>query len=222
MADKNAKLKNTAGDYVFPVTPLRNVILSTGAAIDVSGNTIGCAIAVAGTTATAVAGVVKPNGTHFTTDDTGFLSPKIATTSALGVCKFSSTYFTVSSGSVSPKTASTSQKGVVQLATTLEATSGTDTTKAVTPAGLKAALDASGGGGGGSGGSVSISLNDLSDVTNSDVIMNPYSDPDVNFILIYNPDTKKWQPSNWLSRLFAYLGSAMNSIGAPFDSNDIS
>ena len=52
--------------------------------------------------------------------------------------------------------------------------------------------------------------------------MNPYSDPDVNFILIYNPDTKQWQPSNWLSRLFAYLGSALNSIGTPFDSNDIS
>ena len=63
-----------------------------------------------------------------------------------GPCKFSSTYFTVSSGSVSPKVASTSQKGVVQLATTAEATTGTNTEKAVTPAGLQAALDASGNG----------------------------------------------------------------------------
>ena len=124
MADKNIKLKNQSGDYVFPMTKLSNVTLTLGPALRISGNTIGCTLAVAGTTATAVAGVVKPDSTHFTTDENGFLSPKIATTSALGVCKFSSTYFSVSSGSVSPKTASTSQKGVVQLATNSEATEG--------------------------------------------------------------------------------------------------
>ena len=215
MADKNVKLKAPSGDYVFPLTKLANVTLTLGPAINVSGNTIGCSIAVSGTTATAKAGVVKPNGTHFTVDANGFMTPKTATTSALGVCKFSSTYFTVSSGNVTPKTASTSQKGVVQLATTSEATSGTDTTKAVTPAGLKAALDASGGGG-------SFQLNDLSDVVNSDVIMNPYSNPSAHFVLLYNPATKKWQPSNWLERFFSHLGSGMSSIGAPFDSGDIS
>ena len=215
MADKNIKLKTPSGDYVFPMTKLANVTLTLGPALRISGNTIGCAIAVAGTTTTAVPGVVKPNGTHFTVDANGFLSPKTASTSALGVCKFNSTYFSVSSGNVTPKAASTSQKGVVQLATTSEATTGTNTEKAVTPAGLKAALDASGGGG-------SFQLNDLSDVVNSDVLMNPYSDPSAHFILIYNPATRKWQPSNWLERFFSYLGSGMGSIGGPFDSNDIS
>ena len=214
MADKKIQIKTFSGDNAFPVTKLENITMTAGPGLQVSGNTIGCAIAVAGTTATATAGVVKPNSTYFSTDANGFLTPKTATTSALGVCKFSSTYFTVSSGSVSPKVASTSQKGVVQLATTAEATTGTNTEKAVTPAGLKAALDASGGS--------SIQLNDLSDVVNSDVIMNPYSDPSAHFILLYNPDTKKWQPSNWLERFFSYLGSAMGSIGGPFDSNDIS
>ncbi len=215
MADKKIQIKTLSGDNAFPVTKLENITLTAGPGLQVSGNTIGCAIAVAGTTATAVLGAVKPNSTHFTVDANGFLTPKTATTSALGVAKFSSTYFTVSSGNVTPKTASTSQKGVVQLATTTEATTGTDTRKAVTPAGLKAALDASGGGG-------SIQLNDLSDVVNSDTLMNPYSNPTDNFILIYNPSTKKWQPSNWLNRLFNHLGSAMGSIGTPFDSNDIS
>ena len=214
MADKKIQIKTFSGDNAFPVTKLENITMTAGPGLQVSGNTIGCAIAVAGTTATATAGVVKPNSTYFSTDANGFLTPKTATTSALGVCKFSSTYFTVSSGNVTPKTASTSQKGVVQLATTAEATTGTNTEKAVTPAGLKAALDASGGS--------SIQLNDLSDVVNSDVIMNPYSDPSAHFILLYNPDTKKWQPSNWLERFFSYLGSAMGSIGGPFDSNDIS
>lgn len=215
MAIKNVKLKNTAGDYVLPVTTLANVTITLGPALRISGNTIGCAIAVAGTTTTAVPGVVKPNSTHFTVDANGFLSPKTASTSALGVCKFNSTYFSVSSGSVTPKAASTSQKGVVQLATTSEATTGTNTEKAVTPAGLKAALDASGGGG-------SIQLNDLSDVVNSDALMNPYSNPSAHFVLLYNPATKKWQPSNWLERFFSHLGSAMGSIGGPFDANDIS
>lgn len=214
MADKNIKLKTPSGDYVYPLTKLANITVTLGPAIRISGNTLSCAIAVAGTTATAVPGVVKPNATHFTVDANGFLSPKTATTSALGVCKFSSTYFSVSSGNVTPKAASTSQKGVVQLATTSEATAGTDTGKAVTPAGLKAAIDASGGGG--------SQLNDLSDVVIQDSILNPYSNPTENFILIYNPATRKWQPSNWLSRFFNYLGSAMGSIGAPFDSNDLS
>ena len=134
---------------------------------------------------------------------------KTASTSVLGVCKFNSTYFTVSSGNVTPKAAGASQKGVVQLATAAEAVTGTNTSKAVTPAGLKAALQ-------------EIQLHNLSDVVNSEVIMNPNSNPTTNFILIYNPATKKWQPSNWLSRLFGYLGSAMGNIGTPFDSNDIS
>ena len=214
MADKKIQIKTFSGDNAFPVTKLENITMTAGPGLQVSGNTIGCAIAVAGTTATATAGVVKPNSTYFSTDANGFLTPKTATTSALGVCKFSSTYFTVSSGSVSPKVASTSQKGVVQLATTAEATTGTDATKAVTPAGLKAALDASGGS--------SIELNTLTDVVNSDDIMNPYSTLEDYCILIWNPNTRKWQPSNWIKRLFSYLGSAMGNIGAPFDSNDIS
>ena len=214
MADKKIQIKTFSGDNAFPVTKLENITMTAGPGLQVSGNTIGSAIAVAGTTATAVLGSVKPNGTHFTVDSNGFLTPKTATTSALGVCKFSSTYFTVSSGSVSPKVASTSQKGVVQLATTSEATTGTNTEKAVTPAGLKAALDASGNG--------SIELNTLTDVVNSDDIMNPYSTLEDYCILIWNPNTRKWQPSNWIKRLFSYLGSAMGSIGAPFDSNDIS
>ena len=102
----------------------------------------------------------------------------------------------------------------MQLATTAEATTGTNTEKAVTPAGLKAALDASGNG--------SIELNTLTDVVNSDDIMNPYSTLEDYCILIWNPSTRKWQPSNWIKRFFSYLGSAMGSIGAPFDSNDIS
>ena len=214
MADKKIQIKTFSGDNAFPVTKLENITMTAGPGLQVSGNTIGCAIAVAGTTATATAGVVKPNSTYFSTDANGFLTPKTATTSALGVCKFSSTYFTVSSGSVSPKVASTSQKGVVQLATTAEATTGTDATKAVTPAGLKAALDASGGS--------SIELNTLTDVVNSDDIMNPYSTLEDYCILIWNPNTRRWQPSNWIKRLFSYLGSAMGNIGAPFDSNDIS
>ena len=130
MADKKIQIKTFSGDNAFPVTKLENITMTAGPGLQVSGNTIGCAIAVAGTTATATAGVVKPNSTYFSTDANGFLTPKTATTSALGVCKFSSTYFTVSSGSVSPKVASTSQKGVVQLATTAEATTGTNTEKA--------------------------------------------------------------------------------------------
>ena len=39
-------------------------------------------------------------------------------------------------------TASTTTPGIVELATTTEATAGTDTARAVTPAGVKAALDA--------------------------------------------------------------------------------
>ena len=74
---------------------------------------------------------------------------------------------------------------------------------------------------GSSGSSGATELNGLSDVQNSDTIMNPYSNPTDNFILVYNPSTKKWQPSNWLNRLFNHLGSAMGSIGTPFDSNDI-
>ncbi len=108
MADKKIQIKTFSGDNAFPVTKLENITMTAGPGLQVSGNTIGCAIAVAGTTATATAGVVKPNSTYFSTDANGFLTPKTATTSALGVCKFSSTYFTVSSGSVSPKVASTS------------------------------------------------------------------------------------------------------------------
>ncbi len=61
---------------------------------------------------------------------------KISTTASNGVA------LAISSGtlSVSTTAASTSAKGTVQLATTTEATTGTDSSKAVTPAGVKAAL----------------------------------------------------------------------------------
>ena len=122
----------------------------------------------------------------------------------------------MSNGNVSAKTGSTAAAGILQLATTSEATTGTNTSKAVTPAGVAAAIaNAS------SGSNGATELNGLSDVQNSDTIMNPYSNPTDNFILVYNPSTKKWQPSNWLNRLFSYLGSGMSSIGTPFDSNDI-
>ena len=124
------------------MTKLSNVTLTLGPALRISGNTIGCAIAIAGTTATAVPGVVKPDSTFITVDANGFLSPKMASTATLGVCKFSSTYFTVSSGNVTPRAATLSRKGIVQLASTSEATIGTNTEKAVTPAGLRAALEA--------------------------------------------------------------------------------
>jgi hypothetical protein len=214
MANKNVKLKTPTGDYVFPVTPLANITISLGTAIEISGNTIGCKVAVAGTTATSQAGVIKPNSTHFTVDANGFMTPKTATTSALGVAKFSSTYFTVSSGSVTPKAASATAKGVVELATVDEAKAGTDTERAVTPAGLAAAIADAGTGG-------ASELNGLSDVQNSNVLMNPYSNPTDFFILVYNPTTKKWQPSNWLQRFISHLGSDINSIGTPFDQNDI-
>jgi hypothetical protein len=54
--------------------------------------------------------------------------------------------------------ATTSAQGIVELATTGEATTGTDTTRAVTPAGLAAAIAAAGGGGG------ATTLDGLSDV----------------------------------------------------------
>ena len=41
----------------------------------------------------------------------------------------------------SPPTATTTQRGIVELATTTETTTGTDTERTITPAGLKAALD---------------------------------------------------------------------------------
>lgn len=50
----------------------------------------------------------------------------------------------------STQNATTTQRGIVELATNTEAVTGTDTVRAVTPSGLKAAIDA--GGGGGSGG----------------------------------------------------------------------
>ena len=61
---------------------------------------------------------------------------KVTTTASNGVA------LAISSGtlSVSTTAASTSAKGTVQLATTTEASTGTDTSKAVTPAGVKAAL----------------------------------------------------------------------------------
>ena len=100
-------------NYVFPVTQLANVTITAGNGIDVSGNTVACTAAVAGREDTAEAGVVRPDSTFFVVDGTGFLTPK----------KGSST-----------------RAGVLQLATNDEAFIGTNTTKAVTPAGVKAAL----------------------------------------------------------------------------------
>ena len=241
---KTVKLKS-GENYVFSITQLANITITAGNGIDVSGNTVGCTAAVAGNDGTAEAGVVRPDSTFFVVDGTGFMTlkrasttragvarfngdyftvdcgivaPKIATTSQIGVAKFNSSYFTVSSGNVTPKTGTTSTAGILQLATTTEATTGTNTSKAVTPAGLAAALaNASSGSGSGD----ATDLNSLSDVQNSDLIMNPYNNPTDNYILVYNPSTKKWQPSNWLNRLFNHLGSAMSNIGTPFDSNDI-
>lgn len=243
---KTVKLKS-GENYVFSVTQLANITVTAGPGIDVSGNSISCTAAVAGNDGTAEAGVVRPDSTFFVVDGTGFMTmkrasttragvarfngdyftvdsgivaPKIASTSQIGVAKFNSSHFTVSNGNVSAKSGTTSNAGILQLATTTEATTGTNTSKAVTPAGLAAAIaNASSGSSGSSG---ATELNGLSDVQNSDTIMNPYSNPTDNFILVYNPSTKKWQPSNWLNRLFNHLGSAMGSIGTPFDSNDIS
>ena len=52
------------------------------------------------------------------------------------------------SGGSTPADASTTVKGIVELATTAETTTGTDTVRAVTPAGVKAAIDAIPSGGG--------------------------------------------------------------------------
>ena len=49
---------------------------------------------------------------------------------------------TAKAGNYTPPDASTTVKGIIELATTVDATTGTDTTRAVTPAGLKAAMDA--------------------------------------------------------------------------------
>ncbi|MBR4253908.1 MAG: hypothetical protein IKQ16_02345 [Lentisphaeria bacterium] len=197
MADKNVRLKTLSGDYVYPVTPLSNITLTTGPAISVSGNTIGCTIAAAGTTATAVAGVVKPDSTYFSVDQSGFMSPKKASTSALGVCKFNSTYFSVSSGVVSPKEAGTSQKGVVALATSQEALVGTNNEKAVTPAALHAAFSLP-------------MLVDVSAPSAGEIV--DYTGP---FILVFDTSAGKWRVSNILKRLL----QAAN-IGDPFDSSD--
>ncbi len=99
--------------YIFPVTQLSNVSITAGNGIDVSGNTVACTAAVAGNSGTAEAGVVRPDSTFFVVDGTGFLTAK----------KGSST-----------------RAGVLQLATDDEVFIGTNTTKAVTPAGVKAAL----------------------------------------------------------------------------------
>lgn len=53
---------------------------------------------------------------------------------------------TAKAGNYTPPDASTTVKGIVELATTAEATTGTDTTRAVTPAGVAAAIAGVGGG----------------------------------------------------------------------------
>lgn len=209
MADKKIRFKNASGNYYYPITKLSHVLITVGTGISVNGETLAATVAVAGTTATATAGVVKPSSTYFSTDANGFLTPKAATTSALGVAKFSSTYFTVSNGNVTPKAATESAKGVVELATNAEAAAGTDTSRAVTPKGLKTALDG-----------FTIDFTKLSDaaVDSESVSSYPYAD---YIMLVFDKQNGKWRPSNWLQRLITFFGSTISQIGVPFDGNDM-
>lgn len=92
---------------------------------------------------TALAGKAASSHTHATSQVTGLdtaLAGKAATSHAHATSDVTG-LDTALAGKASTAAATTSAAGLVELATTTEATTGTDTTRAVTPAGLKAVAD---------------------------------------------------------------------------------
>lgn len=124
--------------------------VSNGVALAVSSGTISISTTLASDSAfgTVKVSTTASNGVALAISS-GVLSVSTtqASTSAFGTVKVSTTAsngvaLAINSGvvSVSTTAASTSARGTVQLATTTEASTGIEDTKAVTPAGVKAAL----------------------------------------------------------------------------------
>lgn len=89
--------------------------------------------------ATAIATDIKQHRTWMTGSSSGTLASLTTTDKTSLIAAINETK---AGNSGSPPDASESVKGIVELATTTEATTGTDTVRAVTPAGVKAAVDA--------------------------------------------------------------------------------
>lgn len=123
---------------------------SNGVALAVSSGTISISTTLASDSAfgTVKISTTASNGVSLAiSNGVVSASASVASTSAFGTVKVSTTAsngvaLAISSGTISVSTtaASTSAKGTVQLATTTEASTGIEDTKAVTPAGVKAAL----------------------------------------------------------------------------------
>lgn len=117
-----------SADTADALTTARNIEL-TG---DVTGN-----IDFNGSADVDISTTIADNAVALGTQTTGNYVASISTSGALNGSSSSEG----GSASLSVDSASTSQVGVVELATNTETTTGTDTTRATTPAGVKAAID---------------------------------------------------------------------------------
>lgn len=126
---------NVTGDVTGNVTGSADT-LSTARTISLTGDVTG-STTFDGSANASITASIAANSVALGTDTTGNYVASISTSGALNGSSSSEG----GAATLSVDSASTTQVGVVELATNTETTTGTDTTRATTPAGVKAAID---------------------------------------------------------------------------------